>query len=200
MRFILASTSPYRNQLLTRAGFTFLAQAPKVDEEALKKEAPKDPSQFTSFLAQKKAESLLADFPNDWILGCDQVATLDKQILGKPGSRETAIKQLTQMSGRSHLLITAMAFCKQNHQPHVIIDRTEIFFRTLSLDEIKAYVDFDQSLDCAGGYKFEKAGPLLMEKIVSNDPTSIEGLSLMAVTSFFRQLGISLDRMLSKGS
>src|ERR1700722_19531488 len=94
MQFILASSSPYRKQLLQRAGFDFKTVRPHVNEETLKKSAPQDVEELSRFLALKKAESLIEKHPSQWIVGCDQIAAVGKRIMHKPGDRDGAIRQL----------------------------------------------------------------------------------------------------------
>lgn len=197
MELILASTSIYRQRLLERAGLTFQAHAPLVHEDSLKSSAPKDAQGLTSYLAQKKAESLLDRFPKQWIIGCDQVAALDEQILGKPGSRDRAIAQLESMSGRWHQLVTSVAIVKEGEKPTVLTDVTKILMKDLGRADLEAYVDKDHPLDCAGSYKFEKAGIGLIEKLQTADPTAIEGLPMIALTSFFFRKGFSLAEILN---
>src|SRR4051812_43670698 len=112
MQFILASTSKYRKNLLTRAGFRFQSVAPLAKEEELKTTAPLEVEELTRYLALKKAESLIEKYPDQWIVGSDQAAALGKQVLHKPGQQAKAMQQLQRLSGRWHRLITSMAFVK----------------------------------------------------------------------------------------
>jgi septum formation protein len=196
MKLLLASTSIYRKNLLTRAGYRFQAEAPLADEEALKIHGPSDPQELTRFLALKKAESLMNQFSDYWIVGSDQAAILDNVLLHKPKTRERAIAQLTQMSARTHHLITSMAILRADCPAFVFTDVTSIRFRKLSLEEIESYLDRDQPFDCAGSYKFEKGGITLIENIETKDPTAIEGLPVIALTSFFIEKGFSLSTVI----
>lgn len=196
MQFILASQSKYRRQLLTRARFDFRAAAPTVDEEVLKKTAPVGVEELTRFLALKKAESLMGKFPDQWIVGCDQVAALGSRILGKPGTRERAAQQLKRLAGRWHRLVTSMAIVKNGEIPTVMTDVTRIRLRQLSPQEIDFYIDLDQPLDCAASYKIESSGICLVEDMRCKDPTAIEGLSVVALTAFFVRHGFSLAEIL----
>jgi septum formation protein len=192
MKFILASQSPYRQNLLKRAGFAFQTASPLVDEENLKREHPLPAEELTRFLALKKAESLIEKYPDQWIVGCDQAAVLGKTVLNKPGTREQTIEQLKRMAGKWHALMTSMALVKAGEIPTVMTNVTKIKLRSLSIKEIEAYVDLDRPFDCAGSYKIEKAGIALIEDMRSKDPTAIEGLSVVALTSFFIRQGFSL--------
>jgi septum formation protein len=196
MKFVLASQSPYRKALLERTRFHFQTASPLVDEEALKLEGPQDAAELTRFLALKKAESLVEKNPKTWIVGCDQAAVMGKKILHKPGSRERAIEQLTRMSGRWHALFTSMALVKAGEIPTVMTDVTKIRLRTLTREDIETYVDLDKPFDCAGSYKIEKSGISLIADMRCKDPTAIEGLSVIALTSFFTRQGIPLAEII----
>lgn len=196
MKFLLASQSPYRKNLLSRVGFDFLTASPLVDEEKLKTEGSEDASELTRFLALKKAESLLEKHPGLWIVGCDQAAVLGKRFLHKPQTRERAIEQLTRMAGKWHALVTSMALVKAGEIPTVMTDITKIRIRALSQNDIEAYVDMDQPFDCAGSYKIEKSGISIIEDMRCKDPTAIEGLSVVALTSFFLRQGFPLAEIL----
>lgn len=196
MKFILASTSKYRQALLKRSGFDFEAVKPLTVEEQLKKSAPPGVEEYTRFLALKKAESLLEKYPQSWVVGCDQAAASGKRILEKPLSRERAIAQLKMLGGRWHRLITSMAIVKSGEIPTVMTDITRIRLRPLSMEDLAAYVDHDKPLDCAGSYKIEKAGICLIEDMRCKDPTSIEGISIVALTSFFVRQGHELSQFL----
>lgn len=196
MKFILASQSPYRKNLLERAGFSFKTAKPLVDEEALKSQGPQDPEELTRFLALKKAESLIEKFPEQWIVGCDQAAVIGKTFLNKPKTRENAIAQLTRMSGKWHALVTSMALVKAGEISTVTTDVTKIKLRSLDRADIETYVDIEKPFDCAGSYKIEKSGITLIADMRSKDPTAIEGLSVVALTSFFVRHGFPLAEII----
>lgn len=182
--------------MLTRAGFSFQSVVPHVDEEALKIEGPKDTEELTRYLALKKAESLVEKYPDQWIVGCDQVAAIGKNTLNKPGTRENALRQLKILSGKWHRLVTSMAMVKAGEIPTVTTDITKIRIRSLTAEEIEIYIDLERPFDCAGSYKFEKSGICLIEDMRSKDPSAIEGLSVIALTSFFVRRGFSLAQIL----
>lgn len=187
---VLASTSRYRRALLERLGLAFTAAAPDCDEEALKDPALA-PQALAEHLAEAKARSLAARHPAAVIIGSDQLADLDGEILGKPGSREAAIAQLQRMSGRSHRLITAMALWEQGRL-HRHTDVTVLHMRRLERAELERYVDADEPLDCAGSYKLERQGIALFERIDSADHSAITGLPLIALCSLLRSLGVGI--------
>jgi septum formation protein len=196
MEFVLASQSPYRKSLLKRAGFPFTTASPLADEEVLKLEGPKQVDELTRFLALKKAESLLEKYPEAWIVGCDQAAVIGKTILHKPKTRDRAIEQLTKISGKWHALVTSMAFVKNGEIPTVMTDVTKIKIRALTKADIETYVDIDKPFDCAGSYKIEKSGITLISDLRTKDPTAIEGLSVIGLTSFFIRQGFSLAEII----
>jgi septum formation protein len=192
MDLILASTSAYRRQLLTRLGLPFRCIAPVVDEPAI--QALFDAASATDLaehLAMAKAVSVSRGEPDATILGSDQVCVCDDQILNKPGSSAAAIEQLTFLAGKTHRLITAVCVW---HEGTLLrhCDVTRLTMRPLSRDQIVRYVAADQPLDCAGSYKVEARGIGLFESIQSADYTAIIGLPLLAVASLLRQVGWSI--------
>lgn len=190
MKLILASTSKYRRELLARLGLPFHGFAPGVDEEAFK-ESGATPASIAAVLARLKAESLSGFDPDAVIIGCDQVAELDGEVIGKPNSVAAAIAQLERLAGREHRLFTGVAVWHRYHcQLHV--DTTSLVMRRLARDEIERYVAHDRPLDCAGAYKIESLGISLFESIESSDQTAIVGLPLMAVSTMLRQIGFKL--------
>ncbi|MEY4582407.1 MAG: hypothetical protein RL701_7110 [Pseudomonadota bacterium] len=185
---VLASTSVYRRQLLARLGVPFTAAAPSCDEEALK-DPTLAPAALASHLAREKARSILSDWPGAYVLGSDQLVEVDGEVLGKPGTAERAVAQLTQLSGRSHRLITAFALVSPSGALTEHVDVHTLRMRTLSAAELTRYVSADQPLDCAGSYKIETRGITLFEHIEGTDFTAIPGLPLIALTSVLRTHG-----------
>ncbi len=190
MRLVLASTSPYRRALLERLRVPFLVAFPDIDEAAFKTTG-RSPRDVAIDLAQSKASILRDQYPDDAIIGGDQVATIDGEILDKPGSIEVATEQLRRLSGRSHQLLTAVCVY-HNDEFHDVLDVTTLTMRTLSDDEIARYLAADNPINCAGSYKIESLGISLFESIDSADHTAIVGIPLMALTTLLRALGFSL--------
>jgi len=188
---ILASTSPYRKELLTRVGIPFRAVAPQCDEEQLK-----DPElgarMLAQVLAREKALSVLGEHADHYVLGCDQLVELDGKVLGKPGSLEQAIVQLTQLSGRAHRLITAFALVTPDGTLDEHLDIHTLQMRSLSAAEVARYAAHDRPFDCAGSYKIESRGIALFERIEGDDFTAITGLPLMALVNRLRVHGFQL--------
>jgi septum formation protein len=187
MDLVLASTSPYRRELLGRLGVPFRCRAPLVDEEALKRD-DREPRALAEHLALAKATSLCAEEPQATLIGGDQLVAFEGRILGKPGSVECAEGQLLALAGRAHELITALVVW---HRGRVVAhtDVATLWLRPLSREEIGRYVAADRPLDCAGSYKLEARGITLFERIDSRDQSAISGVPLIALTSILRELG-----------
>lgn len=191
MKIILASTSIYRKQLLQQLNLNFSAVAPTVDEEDLKKTAQVSVPDLPLFLAKKKAESLVSNYPQDLIIGCDQMGLLGKLSLNKAGTKDNAIAQLKKLQGQTHQLLSAMAvYCKGQWAFHT--DITELTMRPLSDEQIRNYVDLENPLDCAGSYKIEGLGVSLFEKVQTKDPSAIVGLPLMALTQILEKFSVKV--------
>lgn len=185
--FILASTSRYRRELLSRLGVPFETCAPLVDEETLKDPAL-SPEALAEKLAAAKAGSLLASAPQAVILGSDQVCACEGQILNKPGDFANACQQLEFLSGRTHQLFTAVCLVYgEERLQHV--DITSLHMRRLTRAEIERYVAADEPYDCVGSYKLEQRGITLFESIDARDHTAITGLPLIAVSHLLRTYG-----------
>lgn len=186
---ILASTSPYRRALLERLRLPFESVAPHVDEAPV---AGESPAQLVLRLARLKAEAVASQFPQAVIIGSDQVAVRGNDNLGKPGSVAICRQQLQQSSGQEVQFLTAVHLIDGPHartESHV--DRTTVRFRELTHAEIERYVDADNPLDCAGGFKAESLGIALFERIESEDPTGLTGLPLIWLCGALRRAGIS---------
>jgi septum formation protein len=190
MRLVLASTSTYRRGLLARLGLPFDAVAPVDVDERAHDLAPRE---LVQTLARLKADSVAKDYPNAIVIGSDQVAVLDGEILTKPGTEARAVAQLLAMSGREHQLLTAVyAVNTASAEYREHLDTHRICLRDLSRAEIEDYVAREQPLDCAGSYKVEGLGVALMERIDGRDATAIVGLPLIAVAGMLRALGLSI--------
>ncbi len=187
---LLASTSRYRRELLERLGVPFRCLAPKVDEQPIKR-LGLEPRSVAERLAREKAVCLVGHEPSATIIGSDQVAAVDREILGKPGTADRAIAQLSQLAGREHILITAVAIWHRGQ----LWEHTEIArltMRALTRDELARYVEADSPLDCAGSYKLEKRGIGLFSSIECADHSAITGLPLIAVAGHLRTLGYTI--------
>jgi septum formation protein len=190
MQLILASTSPYRADLLKRLGLKFERVAPRTDETPTVGEVP---AALALRLSVAKAAAVAALYPTSMVIGSDQVADLDGEPLGKPGHRDAAIAQLLRLAGRTLTFHTAVAVATDGGAR---IERTSVpttvQFRALSRRMIESYVDREPAFDCAGSAKCEGLGIALMRRVSSEDPTAIIGLPLMALTSLLGRFGVDV--------
>lgn len=185
---LLASTSPYRRELLQRLRLPFDCVRPAVDETPLPREAP---AALAVRLAAAKAAEVAARHPGCWVIGSDQAADLEGQPLGKPGSNEAACAQLALMSGRGVRFHTAICLIRNGDRLEAN-DVTTVRFRTLGATEIARYVAAEHPLDCAGSFKCEGLGIALFDAIENQDPTALVGLPLIALCRLLRQAGIAV--------
>tara|TARA_R110000823_G_scaffold130015_28_gene258227 strand:- start:13478 stop:14053 length:576 start_codon:yes stop_codon:yes gene_type:complete len=190
MRILLASTSPYRRKLLERLSLNFLCVAPDVDESPQENERPES---LAARLSLAKSAEVAERYPEDLVIGSDQVAELHGLTLGKPGGRDTAVAQLRACSGQSVQFLTGVALsCKATGFRQVHVESVQVRFRQLADAEISRYVALEKPFDCAGSFKIEGLGITLFERVVSEDPTSLEGLPLIALSRMLRTAGMKL--------
>jgi len=188
LKLVLASTSPYRRDLLSRLKIPFGVCSPEVDETPLPGETPE---QTAYRLAIAKAQSPSRDFPDALIIGSDQVATLDGLQLGKPHTHDNAVKQLTMMRGRSVVFHTALCLYNSrtgSTQAKVVPFTVE--FRNLSDAQIERYLVKEQPYNCAGSAKSEGLGIALIEKMSGDDPNALIGLPLIALVEMLENEGM----------
>jgi len=189
-RIILASTSPYRRALMKRLGVPFEVMAPPFDEEAAKPAlAHLDVESLSLSLARSKTLSVSRLEPTAIVIGSDQIATIDGERLDKPGTHARACAQLKRLSGRSHRLVTALVVAR-GEETLEAVDVHTLYVRRLSDAQIEDYVQRDQPLDCAGSYKIESLGVALLERVVGEDASAIEGLPLMRLVTMLEKLGV----------
>jgi septum formation protein len=189
-QLVLASTSPYRRELLSRLQIPFEVCAPDVDESALADEIP---ARTAERLAVAKAHAVQERFPGALIIGSDQVAYCDLQRFGKPGSRDNARAQLRNLSGKVVVFHTGLCLLNTlSQRNHVRGVATEVRFRELADDEIDRYLNKEDALNCAGSARSEALGISLLEWMRSDDPTALVGLPLIALAEMLRAEGISL--------
>jgi septum formation protein len=184
---ILASTSKYRAELLSKLGWGFSTENPGVDERPLKL-LELDPTDIALRLSRMKSEAVFDRNPTSCVIGSDQVCAIGKTIYGKPSSRDAAVKQLQELSGKTHELLTAVTVTWPEGQT-TFLNTTRLHMRELSLDEITRYVEADLPLDCAGSYKLEEHGIKLFERIEMDDHTAIIGLPLVELSNVLLNLG-----------
>ncbi|MYM27500.1 septum formation protein Maf [Duganella sp. CY15W] len=186
---VLASSSAYRKELLSRLQLPFEVAVPDIDETPLPGETP---SATALRLAREKAAAVAAKMPGAIVIGSDQVATLDDEQIGKPGNHANALAQLQKMRGREVIFHTALCVWDgRNNTAQVEDIQTVVKFRDLPDDELDAYLRIEQPYDCAGSAKNEALGIAILERIDSNDPTALTGLPLIALTGMLRNLGVT---------
>jgi len=189
-RLILASTSKYRKMLLERLALSFDCESPKTDESAGINEAPAD---LVSRLATQKALVVANHNPSAIVIGSDQLAVFEEQIVGKPGDHELALQQLMSFSGQKINFLTAVTvFCREIGFYEQYTDSTQVCFRVLQQDEVERYLLQEKPYDCAGAFKAEGLGIVLFESIESNDPTALIGLPLIQTAAMLRKAGLSV--------
>ena len=186
---ILASQSPYRKILLEKTGFSFKAESPLVDEELLKKEFVGSNQDLIKFLAFKKAESLSNNYKDYVIIGSDQALLFDGHVIGKSHNYENAKKQLSEFSEKTVELLTAVSLIK-NDQRVEFENSTTLHFKKLSEEFIDWYLKTDEPYDCAGSFKMESSGAVLFNSVECSDPTAIQGLPLMRLSTELKKLGV----------
>ena len=187
---LLASSSPYRRDLLKRLGLPFESASPEIDESPVNNESAEH---LVTRLARSKAEALATAWPDHWIIGSDQVACLeDGTLLNKPGNHERATEQLLRSSGRRVSFLTGLALLDASSgelQTHC--ERFHAHFRSLSPEEIENYLHTEQPYDCAGSFKVEGLGIALFSQLEGRDPNSLVGLPLIALNGMLRQWGLN---------
>lgn len=187
---ILASTSPYRRELLSRLGLSFEVANPQTDESPLPGEAPEA---LSLRLSEAKARAVAEQFPDALIIGSDQVATSEGKIFGKPGGHEQAVAQLRQLSGKTVNFFTGLClFNSKTQQADVRGIPTLVTFRDLSDSEIENYLRREPAYNCAGSAKSEGLGIALLSSMRGDDPNALIGLPLIALCDMLRQQGVSV--------
>jgi len=189
-KIILASSSPYRKELLKRLDITFTTVSPEVNERYFQDELISD---YVLRLAKTKAESIVSKNDNTLIIAADQALQCDKKILGKPGNYNKAKEQLIFMSNRSLTFYTGL--CLINTETKIIEEDVVSFrvdFRKLTESEIKNYLVKEKPYDCAGSFKLEKLGISLLKKMNGDDPTALIGLPLIRLCKMLRNQGVNI--------
>ena len=189
-QLVLASTSPFRKELLARLGLPFETANPATDETAV---AGENPENTALRLSEAKARAVVADYPNALIIGSDQVAVLDGRIYGKPGSHAAAVAQLQILRGQRVDFYTGLCLLNaQTGHAHVRGVPTLVTFRKLSDSDIESYLRREQPYNCAGSAKSEGLGIAIIAKMETEDPTALVGLPLITLCDFFSKEGINV--------
>nr|WP_255590597.1 nucleoside triphosphate pyrophosphatase [Marinicella sp. NBU2979] len=185
----MASSSRYRAKLLQRLQLPFACHAPNIDETPLQGESP---AALAMRLSVKKAQAVAATQPEAIVIGSDQVCAFEGQVLGKPGSAEAAFLQLQAFANKRTEFFTGLCVLAPGGQQWQHVDQTTVHFRALSAAEIERYIELEQPLDCAGGFKVESLGIGLFEAVESKDPTALVGLPLIQLSAFMRHAGLAV--------
>jgi septum formation protein len=187
---VLGSTSPFRRALLDKLQLPFTCSAPDVDESPLPGEQPEA---LVTRLSEAKALAVAAAHPDTLVIGSDQVACIDGEVLGKPGNRDNAIAQLQQASGKVVTFYTGLClYNTASHHAQISCEVFRIHFRVLSLEQITRYVDAEQPFNCAGSIKSEGYGITLFERMEGDDPNILIGLPLIRLVQMLGNEGIAL--------
>ena len=185
---VLGSTSPYRRELLERLRIPFEVQGPEVDETP---HAGETPMALAQRLALAKAQAVAKRFPQAIVIGSDQVADLNGEPLGKPGTHANAVKQLQQMRGQTVVFQTAVSVvCLATGFAQSELAQVKVQFRHVSDAAIEAYLQAEQPYDCAGSAKSEGLGIALLDRIDNQDPTALVGLPLILTCRLLRAAGL----------
>tara|TARA_R110001606_G_scaffold395664_2_gene568486 strand:+ start:100292 stop:100882 length:591 start_codon:yes stop_codon:yes gene_type:complete len=189
-QFILGSSSPFRAEILAKLGLPFIKVSPDIDESSL---AGEKPEQLVQRLSEQKAYKIAESHPNALIIGSDQVAVLDGEVLGKPGNHDNAVKQLTAASGKTVKFFTGLALLNsQTGHIQSVVESFEVGFKTLSTSQIDFYLRQEQPYQCAGSFKSEGFGISLFSKLNGNDPNSLIGLPLIRLISLLEAEGVDV--------
>lgn len=190
MKLILASSSPYRRELLERLKIPFEVIPPELDETPLPGEAP---SALVERLSVAKAQKIAAQYPGSLVIGSDQVAVYNGAIVGKPHTHEKAVQQLRSASGRSVTLYTGLALVNSDTQrlQHEVIPY-RVLFRALSDEQIESYLRKEQPYSCAGSVKSEGLGIALLERFEGDDPNTLIGLPLIRLVRMLENEGMQI--------
>lgn len=188
-QLVLASSSPYRRELLARLRLPFDFQAPSIDECRREGEAPEA---LVQRLAEEKARRIAEEYPTAWIIGADQLVRCGEQILGKSGNADTARAQLEAMQGRSVELLNGLCLLSPSGQARVELISYRVDLRPLTSEEIARYIEKERPFDCAGSLRAEGLGISLIEKMIGEDPNAIIGLPLIRLSTMLREAGFSL--------
>lgn len=188
MTIVLASTSPYRRELLQRLGLPFEVVAPAVDESP---RAGETPPAIALRLAEAKAAAVARQQPDAVVIGSDQVAELDGEPIGKPHTHDAALAQLVRMQGRRLVFHTALAVAAHGR---IEVDTvpTVVTFRRLPRAALDAYLRADRPYDCAGSARIESLGIALVERVESDDPTALIGLPLIRLVTLLQAAGVEV--------
>jgi MAF protein len=187
---ILGSTSPFRAEILQKLCVSFDTAAPDIDESS---QANETPTQLVERLSISKAKKVAETHPAALIVGSDQVACVDQQVLGKPHTHEKAVEQLRFLSGKIVSFHTGLClFNSETGNTQSTVEVFKVHFRTLSDDQIERYLQNEQPYNCAGSFKSEALGISLFKKLEGDDPNTLIGLPLIRLVEFLSNEGLQI--------
>ena len=185
MKLILASTSPFRKEILDKLGVAFDTESPHTDEQALPNETPQA---LVERLSIAKAKAVADKNKNALVIGSDQVSVINNEIIGKPHTHENAVKQLQNASGKTVTFYTGLCLynaATQQYQSDVV--PFDVVFRKLTDEQIESYLKKEEPYNCAGSFKSEALGIVLFEKLVGDDPNTLMGLPLIRLVEMLEK-------------
>jgi len=187
---VLGSTSPFRKSILEKLQLPFQCAKPNIDETANINETPQA---LVERLAIEKAKAVAAEFPDAIIIGSDQVAVCEDEVLGKPHTFENGVKQLTKFSGKSVTFYTGLClYNSENNKTTALVEPFIVHFNTLSQSEIVHYLNKEHPYNCAGSFKSEGLGICLFKKLEGDDPNTLIGLPLIKLVALLKEHGIDV--------
>ncbi|MBN3491732.1 Maf family protein [Vibrio neptunius] len=188
-QLVLASTSPFRKQLLNKLSVPFETASPNCDETPFSNERPED---LVKRLAKEKAQSCATSQPS-LVIGSDQVCVIDGKIIGKPLNRQNAVQQLSRQSGKVIQFYTGLALHNtETNITDVKLDTFTVHFRQLTQQQINRYVEKEEPYYCAGSFKSEGLGIALFEKLEGKDPNTLVGLPLIDLIDMLETQGFEV--------
>ena len=198
MKIILASSSSYRQSILKKLHIPFSCVAPNIDESSV---ATESISEQVARLAKNKALTIATQkaYVNSYVIGSDQLASFDGQVLGKPGDFATAKQQLLMCSGKTVRFYTGLCLVHsaKNQLSH-IVETFDVTFKTITESQISTYLQIEQPYDCAGSFKCEGLGIALFESLDGRDPNTLIGLPLIALMDLFNTMSVDLFNYMQK--
>jgi len=189
-QLILGSSSPFRAEILAKLGIDFITASPEIDESPIENERAE---QLVQRLSESKARKIAERYPDALIIGSDQVALLEGEILGKPRQHNNAVKQLTAASGKTLRFLTGLAlFNSKTGQMQSLVEPFDVSFKSLNSSQIEFYLQQEQPYQCAGSFKSEGFGISLFSKLSGDDPNSLIGLPLIRLIDLLSNEGIDI--------
>jgi len=189
-KLILASTSPFRKTLLEKFNISFLVASPNVDESVYDNETA---HALVERLSIEKSKAIKEMYDSGIVIGSDQVALFEGEILGKPHTKDKAIKQLSSFSGQKVTFLTGLALYDiEKNKVVSTVEQYQVQFRNLTPKQINTYLDIEQPYNCAGSFKSEGLGICLFERFIGDDPNSLIGLPLIALNRLLHEWDIDI--------